>query len=144
MADEAALEVARLWNLAPHPEGGFYRETYRSATTVQPDGWPAPRALGTSILFLLPAGVRLTRHRVRGDELWFWQSGAAVALEIDNVTAFVGPDRAAGHELQVLVPGGAWQSAQPVSDTWSLVACVVLPGFEFTDFEMANGAPGVS
>ncbi len=138
MTDEVAREVARLWNLAPHPEGGFYRETYRSATRVQPDGWPAPRALGTSILFMLPEGVRLVRHRVRGDELWLWQGGGAIALEIDNAVKLVGPDRAAGHELQVLVPGGAWQSATSVAGEWSLVACIVLPGFEFADLDMAN------
>ena len=141
MTDEVAREIARRWNLAPHPEGGFYRETYRSATRVQPEGWPASRALGTSILFLLPAGVRSARHRVRGDELWLWQGGGAVAVDFDDTTALVGPDRAAGHELQVLVPGGAWQSATPVTETWSLVACVVMPGFEFADLEIANDAP---
>lgn len=141
MVDEVARDIARQWNLAPHPEGGFYRETYRSATRAQPDGWPASRALGTSILFLLPAGVRLTRHRVRGDELWLWQGGGTIALNIDDMTKLVGPDRAAGHELQVLVPGGAWQSATPIADTWALAACVVMPGFEFADFEMANDAP---
>jgi predicted cupin superfamily sugar epimerase len=132
-----ADDVAARWNLAPHPEGGFFRETYRSELTATPAGWPGPRAYATAIVYLLPAGVRSAKHRVRGDELWLWQSGAPMALDIDGNTHLVGPDRDAGHELQVLVPGGAWQSATPAADGWSLVACVVAPGFDFADFEMA-------
>ena len=81
--------------------------------------------------------MRSARHRVRGDELWLWQGGAPMSLLIDDVPHIVGPERALGHELQVLVPGGAWQSATPAGHTWSLVACVVTPGFDFADFEMA-------
>jgi predicted cupin superfamily sugar epimerase len=57
-------------------------------------------------------------------------------LSIDDTTRVVGPDHGSGHELQVLVPAGAWQSATPATDTWSLVACVVAPGFDFADFEL--------
>ena len=67
-----------------------------------------------------------------GHELWLWQSGAPMALDIEGTTHVVGPE----HELQVLVPGGAWQSATPVTGEWSLVACVVAPGFDFADFEL--------
>ncbi len=131
--------VAEAWGLAPHPEGGFYRETYRSPIGVTPPGWPGERALATAILYLLPAGERSARHRVRGDELWLWQGGAAMELQIDDDRRLVGPDPSAGHELQVLVPAGAWQSAAPAAgaEEWSLVACVVAPGFEFDDFELA-------
>lgn len=135
-----ARAVAERWNLTPHPEGGYYRETYRSGLTSTPPGWPGSRSLATAILFLLPAGERSARHRVRGDELWLYQSGAPMELQIDGRVALVGPDHGAGHELQVLVPGGAWQSATPAGgpseDTWSLVACVVAPGFDFDDFEL--------
>jgi uncharacterized protein len=120
------------WNLAPHPEGGYFRETYRCALTATPPGWPGARAFATSILYLLPPGVRSARHRVRGDELWLWQGGAPMALDIEGATHLVGPE----HELQVLVPGGLWQSATPATDDWSLVACLVAPGFDFSDFEM--------
>jgi uncharacterized protein len=130
--------AVRHWNLAPHPEGGFFRETYRSPrTTVQP-GWPGERALATAILYLLPAGQRSAWHRVRGDELWLWQGGAPMMLQIGAETRPVGPDPAAGHQLQVLVPGGAWQSATPGEGVWSLVACLVTPGFDFADFELRN------
>lgn len=135
-----AAAVAAAWDLQPHPEGGFYRETYRSAISVELDGWPGPRALATSIIYLLPAGKRSAWHRVRGDELWLWQGGAPLELAIGDATGILGPDPAAGHRLQILVPGGAWQSATPVAGDdlpgWTLAACLVAPGFDFADFEM--------
>lgn len=132
-----ARAIAELWDLAPHPEGGFYRETYRSQIVVDPPGWPGPRALATAILYLLPAGERSVSHRVRGDELWLWQGGSAMALSVGHEQRLVGPDADAGHELHVLVPAGVWQSAIPAAGAapWSLVACVVAPGFDFADFE---------
>ncbi len=133
-----AAAVATMWGLAPHPEGGFFRETYRSELAVIPPGWSERRSLATSILYLLPAGQRSALHRVRGDELWLWQGGGAMALTIDGTGHLVGPDRDHGHELQCLVPAGAWQTATPANDAWSLVACVVVPGFDFADFEIAR------
>jgi uncharacterized protein len=159
------------WRLEPHPEGGFYRETYRSALRTVPPGWPGERAFATAILYLLPAGERSAWHRVRGDELWLWQGGGPMALHIGAQTRLVGPDPAAGQDLQVLVPAGAWQSASPAAppapqdppdaavplassglaaaaaavtddgsragaEPWSLVACLVAPGFDFADFEL--------
>lgn len=136
MVNDDAPAVAEQWGLAPHPEGGFFRETYRSPITTRAPGWDAPRALATSILFMLPVGVQSARHRVRGDELWLWQGGAPMALDIEGVRHLVGPDHDAGHDLQCLVPGGSWQWATPAGDGWSLVACVVAPGFDFADFEL--------
>jgi uncharacterized protein len=129
------------WRLGPHPEGGFFRETYRSTLRTLPAGWPDERALATAILYLLPAGQHSAWHRVRGDELWLWQGGAAMELRIGEETRQVGPDPRAGHEPQVLVPAGAWQSATPAATaapaaSWSLVACLVTPGFDFADFEL--------
>jgi uncharacterized protein len=129
-------EAVRAWQLKPHPEGGFFRETYRSARHTAPAGWPGERALATAILYLLPAGQRSAWHRVRGDELWLWQGGAAMELRIAAETRLVGPDPAAGQQPQVLVPGGAWQSATPATGPWSLAACLVTPGFDFADFEL--------
>ncbi len=105
---------------------------------MTPPGYPGPRALATAILFLLPAGARSARHRVRSDELWLWQGGDAMSLDVDGTTFVVGPDAEAGHALQVLVRANAWQSATPAGDGWSLVACVVAPGFDFADFEMSD------
>ena len=137
-------EVAAAWDLAPHPEGGHYRETYRSPLTVDPRGWPGRRALATAILYLLAPGERSARHRVRGEELWLWQGGAPMEVSVAGGARLLGPDPAAGHEIQVLVAAGAWQSAAPVpghSPGWSLAACVVAPGFDFADFELARATP---
>jgi predicted cupin superfamily sugar epimerase len=131
-------EVAAAWDLAPHPEGGYYRETYRSPLEVVPEGWAGPRALATAIIYLLAAGQRSAWHRVRGDELWLWQGGTAMALTVGADERRLGPDSAAGHALQLLVPAGTWQSATPAGGEpgWSLVACLVAPGFDFADFEL--------
>ena len=135
-----ARAAAEAWALAPHPEGGFYRETYRSRLTHTPPGWPGPRALATTILYLLPAGQRSAWHRVRGDELWLYHAGAPMALSVGDRTVVVGPEPGDRQQLQVLVPGGTWQSATPVEGSnvaaWSLVACVVAPGFDFDDFDL--------
>jgi predicted cupin superfamily sugar epimerase len=131
-----ADDVARLWDLAPHPEGGFYRRTYESSLIATPPGWPATRALATSILYLLAPGERSAWHRVRGEELWLWQGGSPMLLTFAGEDHLVGPDRGAGEELQVLVPAGEWQSAIPATEQWSLVACVVAPGFDWDDYEL--------
>lgn len=134
-----ARAAAEAWSLEAHPEGGYYRETYRSELTHTPDGWPAPRSLATAILYLLPARERSALHRVRGDELWIYQAGAPMLLTVDDLTRVLGPDPRAGQEPQVLVPRGTWQSATPDTSSrgeWSLVACVVVPGFDFDDFEL--------
>jgi uncharacterized protein len=124
------------WRLEPHPEGGYFRETYRSPLSTRPPGWPGERSLATAILYLLPAGERSAWHRVRGDELWLWQGGGAMELRIGEMAQVVGPDPAAGQEPQVLVPAGAWQSATPADGAWSLVACLVTPGFDDEDLEL--------
>lgn len=134
--------MAGAWDLAPHPEGGFYRETFRSSLTVSPPGWAGERSLATAILYLLGAGERSARHRVRGDELWMWQGGAPMALRVGEEEIVVGPDHGSRQRLQALVPAGEWQSATPLTgagggEEWSLVACVVAPGFDFADFELA-------
>jgi predicted cupin superfamily sugar epimerase len=128
----AAEMIARL-GLQPHPEGGWYRETWRSEAAM-PDG----RAAGTSILFLLEAGQRSAWHRVDAEELWIHQAGAPLRLYTasDGVTVEgvlgCGPAEAP----QRLVRNGEWQAAE-AEGGWALVACVVVPGFRFEGFEMA-------
>ena len=135
-----AREAVALWALEPHPEGGFYRETYRSAISVAVPGWGGRRALATSILYLLEIGARSAWHRIRGDELWLWQGGAAMELTVGDTRRLLGPSPQHGEVLQVLVPAGEWQQATPAADAsrarWSLAACVVVPGFDFADFEL--------
>jgi predicted cupin superfamily sugar epimerase len=145
-AGEPGRALTDQLGLRPHPEGGWYRETWRSALTVEPPGYAGPRAAATGIQFLLPAGETSRWHRVRSDELWLWQGlgplrlrlgGAGPAPDEDAVTELtVGPDPAAGQLLQALVPAGDWQSAAPAGPDGALVACVVAPGFDFADFEL--------
>lgn len=123
--------IAKL-GLAPHPEGGWYRETWRAEAA------PGTRAGGTSILFLLKAGERSHWHRVDADELWLFQAGAPLTLKIGVGGATrLGGDVLAGDAPQAVVPAGAWQAAEGPAEGWSLVACVVVPGFEFPGFELA-------
>lgn len=130
-AAPTASDLIERLALAPHPEGGHYRETVRVADG--PDG----RSRMTAILFLLQAGERSHWHRVDADELWLWQAGAPLALAIEGqARVTLGGDVARGQQLQALVPAGRWQSAEADAG-WTLVSCVVAPGFAFDGFELA-------
>ena len=141
--DEARTLIGRL-GLQPHPEGGWYRETWRAEAS---DG---TRAAGTAILFLLEAGQRSHWHRVDAEELWLWHAGAPLVLSIAPSDAGpaaatrLGPDVVAGEAVQVRVPTGHWQAGQASPQGWTLVSCVVVPGFEFSGFTLASEgwAPG--
>ena len=138
MNDEARVVVSAL-GLAPHPEGGFFREMFRAPLTVSaPQG---VRAASTAIYFLLPAGSFSALHRVRSDEVWHHYDGDPVELYTlrDDGEAQVvrlGRDLARGDRPQVVVPAGLWQAAVPVGDRFALCGCTVAPGFDFADFEM--------
>ena len=125
--------------LAPHPEGGWYRETWRA---------PAPagqRSAGTSILFLLAQGQSSHWHRVDASEVWIFQGGTPLTLRVSEPgdqgihevrTVTLGLDVAAGQQPQWVVQPHQWQAAH-AEHGWCLVACVVAPAFEFEGFEMA-------
>ncbi|MBY5161762.1 cupin domain-containing protein [Salsipaludibacter albus] len=127
--------IARL-DLAPHPEGGHFRETWRH------DPGDGSRGAGTAILYLLAAGERSHWHRVDADELWHFHAGAPLALDIapDDRTApsteLLGADLDGGQQPQVRVPAGWWQAAHTTGD-WTLVGCTVSPAFDFDGFELA-------
>ena len=135
----SARDVIDRLRLQRHPEGGWYRETWR-APSAQPGG----RGAGTSIHFLLEAGQVSHWHRVDATELWLFQAGAPLTLrtakgergEAGRAEILLGADLLAGQVLQHVVEPGEWQSARAGPD-WSLVACVVVPGFEFAGFELA-------
>ncbi len=133
----SAQEVARLLDLAPHPEGGFYRETFRD-----PRG-SGGRAASTAIYYLLPAGQVSAWHRVDAAEVWHWHAGAPLELSLYDegrrTVLRLGADLSAGERPQGVVPAGVWQSAKSLGE-WTLVGCTVAPGFEFAHFELA--APG--
>jgi predicted cupin superfamily sugar epimerase len=134
--DMDAAEVVRTLALAPHPEGGHYRETYRDPAV---DG--SGRSVGTAIYYLLRAGEVSRWHRVDAGEIWHFYAGAPLMLGIvapDGTSSWqaVGSDLSRGERPQVVVPKGSWQSARSLG-AWSLVGCTVAPGFEFAGFEMA-------
>ena len=130
-----AEEIIETLGLEPHPEGGFYRQTWESMG----DGL---RAAGTCIYFLLPAGQKSHWHRVDADEIWLFHAGAPLRLRIAKTDAgpaearLLGPDLAVGERPQAVVPAGAWQAAESLGD-WTLVSCTVSPGFRFEGFELA-------
>ena len=127
----SADTVIAALDLAPHPEGGHYRETWRDTPA---DG---RRGAATAILFLLREGERSHWHRVDAAELWLWQAGAPLVLHrAPSPDLPLGPNLAAGETLQGLVPAQAWQAATP-SGKWSLVTCVVAPAFDFAGFTLA-------
>ena len=123
--------IAKL-GLQPHPEGGWYRQT-----------WVGPlvegRASGTAILFLLKAGERSHWHRVDADEIWLWHAGAPLILSLGEEAAQayrLGPDVLGDEVVQAVVPAGWWQAARSAGE-WTLVSCTVSPGFRFEGFELA-------
>lgn len=131
---EAADIIAAL-GMKPHPEGGHYVETFRDAP--MPDG----RARSTAIYFLLRAGEASHWHKVDAVEIWLWHAGAPLALSIAHdgalpFTLTLGADVLGGERPQIVVPAGAWQAAQP-KGAWTLVSCVVAPGFRFSGFQLA-------
>lgn len=130
-AAEDAEEVIRLLGLAPHPEGGFYAETFR------PAGPGGGRGASTAIYYLLRDGEVSAWHRVRdADEVWHHYSGAPLELRIGSATVRLGSDLQAGERPQAVVPAGAWQTARALGG-WALVGCTVAPAFQFSSFEMA-------
>jgi uncharacterized protein len=133
-------------DLSPHPEGGWFRETWRSELTVAqsalPPDYTGPRSAGTAILFLLMPGQQSAWHTVRSAELWMYHRGSPLLLEVgreqdEAATLLLGGDVMAGEQPQLLVPPGHWQRARPSGDEATLVSCVVVPGFDFADFALA-------
>jgi uncharacterized protein len=146
VTDAPRPPLAEHLDLSPHPEGGWFRETWRSPVQFQPPGYDGPRAAATAIYFLLEPGERSRWHVVRSSELWLWHRGGPLTLWLGGggehptdpaETVTLGPDVGAGQRPQVVVPGGVWQAAAPAGGNGVLVSCVVAPGFDFADFRMA-------
>ncbi|MFC2970393.1 cupin domain-containing protein [Acidimangrovimonas pyrenivorans] len=131
-----AEEIIAALDLAPHPEGGWFRETWRAEAAE------GERPSGTAILFLLKAGERSHWHRVDATEIWHFHAGAPLVLSVAGTAAgpardmLLGPDLDAGQSPQGIVPPDHWQAARTTGD-WTLVGCTVSPGFRFEGFELA-------
>ena len=139
--------IARL-SLIPHPEGGYYREMYRSPGTIAeqalPSGYGGHRSYVTSIYFLLTSQSPSRFHRLRSDELWYFHAGSPLTVFAISPSALMtkhrlGSDCASGEALQCAIPAESWfAAAVDVPDAFSLISCVVAPGFDFADFELGN------
>ncbi|HEY2070542.1 MAG TPA: cupin domain-containing protein [Rhizomicrobium sp.] len=124
--------IARL-KLKPHPEGGWYRETFRDSRGIK------GRAYSTAIYFLLKRGEYSALHRVDAAEVWHFHAGAPLELKIAGKRHVLGIDLIKKQRPQIVVPAGVWQSARTLG-AYTLVGCTVAPGFEFAGFELAKRA----
>jgi predicted cupin superfamily sugar epimerase len=142
-----ADDLIKLLKLKPHPEGGFFRETYRSDEVIKslPDRYNGPsRNTGTSILFLLKGNQFSAFHKLLSDEIWHFYEGSKLKLFIIDptgnlLTPVLGSDISKGEQYQFTVPHNCWFSARPLDPKgYSLLGCTVAPGFDFSDFQLAD------
>jgi uncharacterized protein len=143
----AAYWIQQL-ELKAHPEGGFFKETYRSNETIPsialPPRFTGSRAFSTSIYFLLRSQDRSMFHRIKSDELWHYYAGSSLTLYVINddgqlLTYKLGPDVEHGDSLQLVIRAGCWFGAKVNEpESYVLSGCTVAPGFDFNDFEMAD------
>lgn len=140
-------ELIKLLDLQQHPEGGWYREVYRSAESVPQAGLPerfnGSRSYCTSIYFLLSGGNVSAFHRIKQDELWHFYEGDGLTVHvIDKAGAYLqkrlGRNIKTGESFQQVVEAGCWFGATVEDGGYALVGCTVAPGFDFADFEMAE------
>ena len=135
--------------LEPHPEGGYFRETYRAAGMIPGSALPAnfrggDRNYSTAIYFLLPSGQISALHRIQSDEVWHFYAGSSltvVVLSQDGARRdlHLGPDLTQKQQFQAWVSAGSWFGAfVPEPDNYALVGCTVAPGFDFQDFDMGQ------
>ncbi len=147
MTKDVASWIQKL-RLEPHPEGGYYRQTYRADLVLPKEALPGqfngPRAASTAIYFLLEGKTFSAFHRLRSDELWhFYLGGTVVVHGIESDGSYfriqLGNDPDSGEVLQAVVKAGCWFASE-VSDgeSFALVGCTVAPGFDFEDFELAE------
>lgn len=144
MTTERIPATASALDLAPHPEGGWFRRTWTAPARIDTDRGPRPAA--TCIHYLLTPGQTSAWHVVTSDEIWLWHGPGMLDIHLggdgdrvgEATTMRLGPDLSAGHLAQVLVPAHTWQSATLVADIEALVSCVVSPGFDYADWSLAG------
>lgn len=145
-----AEQLIQQYNLQPHPEGGYYRETYRSNEEMDQSALPArfsgKRNFSTAIYFLLQQADFSAFHRIKADECWHFYAGSTLhiyVLDSSGILSVIhlGNNIQAGERFQYVVPAGCWFASAPAADSqFSFVGCTVAPGFDFADFEMAEAA----
>jgi len=139
-------DLIRQYKLLPHPEGGYYKETYRSSESIQSENlsalFPNQRSYSTAIYFLLLKDLFSAFHRIQSDECWHFYEGNSLhvhVLHLDGNYELIrlGKNREGGEVYQAMVPAGAWFASETKGD-YSFVGCTVAPGFDFRDFELAK------
>ena len=141
-------ELIEKLELIPHPEGGYYKETYRSTDVLKktdlPDRFTGDRVVSTMIYYLLEGNDFSAFHRIKSDESWhFYEGSTLIVSEIASDGALIehklGSDLTKGESFQTVIPAGSWFGAKLQDDfTYCLVGCGVAPGFDFEDFDMAS------
>lgn len=141
-------QLIEKYQLIPHPEGGYFRETYRSEGVIPnsalPDNFKGDRNYCTGIYFLLPQGTKSCLHRIQSDEMWHFYLGGSMTLVLMHEdyglqNIILGSDIQQGETVQFVVPGGWWFGGYPNSESaYSFVGCTVAPGFDFADFELGT------
>jgi len=149
-----AAELVSQYNLLPHPEGGWYKENYRSNEIVHGNALPSrfsgDRAFSTAIYFLLETGNFSAFHRIKSDECWHFYAGDPLDLYIihENGTlehVIIGNHLDNNEHFQYVVPAGCWFASRPAKESaFSFLGCTVSPGFDFQDFELADKARLIS
>ncbi len=147
------MQPAAYWvnafGMQPHPEGGYFAETYRSAEQIPhgslPDRFTGDRPFSTAIYFLLESHHTSRLHRIQSDEVWHFYAGGpldvfVISPEGELTIIRLGNDPEQGNVFQGVVRAGCWFGSKPaVGTAYSLVGCTVAPGFDFADFELAEG-----
>ena len=142
----SAEEIIKILDLKPHPEGGFYKETYRSHGEIKEDSldinYHGKRNFSSCIYFLLTSDTFSAFHRIQQDEIWHFYDGSPIKLHTISENGIhsefiIGNDLINGQSPQLMVPGGHWFGAEVINkNSYSLVGCTVSPGFNFDDFEL--------
>src|SRR5689334_21781044 len=136
-----AEQLIRLLNLAPHPEGGWYRETWRA------EAKEGERSTASAVYYVIRPGQRSHCNRVDADEIWLWHAGDPLDISIAATdagpaqTLRLGGNVETGEQPQLIIPKGQWQAADPIADGdagYTSLSCIVAPAFEFSGFELAE------
>jgi len=148
MTTISAEAIVSHYSMLPHPEGGYYKETYRSLGTIPFDALPkrftGDKHYSTAIYFLLEKGNFSAFHRIKSDECWHFYTGQTLLVHIIRLdgkfeTIRLGTNLLKGETFQYIVPAGSWFASEPAEgSSFSFVGCTVAPGFDFTDFELAD------
>lgn len=144
-------ELINHYNLLPHPEGGFFRQTYAAAEQISkealPERFEGSRSYSTAIYFLLPHGSFSAFHRIKSDEVWHFYEGCLINIHVIHPNGEyeclkLGSNLNNGESYQLVVPANAWFASEPNGEpaSFALVGCTVAPGFDFSDFELAEAA----